>query len=64
MFLKYTNDLSQSLSGNGSYLYADGMHIFYQDKDIHPIEDVLTKEFETLCKWSIDNNPSVHFGDD
>ena len=35
------NDLPQSLSESGSYLYADDMCIFYQGKDIRKIEDVL-----------------------
>ena len=29
LFLIYINDLPQSLSENGSYLYADDMCIFY-----------------------------------
>ena len=35
LFLVHINDLSQSLTGSGSYLYAYDMCIFYQDEDIH-----------------------------
>ena len=27
---------------------------FYQDKNVHKIEDVLNKEFLTLCDWFVD----------
>ena len=33
--LVHISDLSQSLTGSGSYLYAYDMCIFYQDEDIH-----------------------------
>ena len=63
LFLIY-NDLPQSLSESGFYLYADDTCIFYQDKFIHKIEDVLTTEFSTLCKWFADNKLPIHFGED
>ena len=43
LYLICINDLPQSLSESGSYLYADDMCIFYQGKDIRKIEDVLSK---------------------
>ena len=48
LFSIYTNDLPQSFSESGFCLYADAddTYIFYQDK----IEDVLNKEFSTLCE--------------
>ena len=51
LFLIYINGLPQSLSELGSYFYADDMCIFYQDKDIHKIEDVQNKELSILCEW-------------
>ena len=33
-------------------------------KDVEKIEKVLNKEFSSLCEWFIDNNLSIHFGDD
>ena len=40
LFLLYVNDLPQSLSDKGSYLYADDTCIFYQHEDIKKIENV------------------------
>ena len=64
LFLLYANDLPQSLSNAGSYLYADYNCIFYQHEDVKNIESVLNKEFSTLCQWFIDNKLSIHFGED
>ena len=64
LFLLYVNDLPQSLSDAGSYLYADGNCIFYQHEDDKKIENVLNKEFSSLCQWFIDNKLSIHFGED
>ena len=55
LFLLYVNDLSQSLSDAGSYLYADDTCIFYQHEDVKKIENVLNKEFSSLYEWFIDN---------
>ena len=54
LFLLHVNDLSQSLSDAGSYLYADDTCIFHQYKDVKKIENVLNKEFLSLCQWFID----------
>ena len=62
LFLTYINDLPQLLSEYGSYLYADDTYIFYQDKGVHKIEDVVHKESSKLCEWFVDNRLSIHFG--
>ena len=62
LFLTYINDLPQLLSENGSYLYADDTYIFYQDKGVHKIEDVVHKESSKLCQWFVDDRLSIHFG--
>ena len=41
----YINELTQSLPESSSNLYAADTCFFYQDKDVHKIEDVLNKEF-------------------
>ena len=53
LFLLYINNFPQSLS------------VFYQEKEkkLQKIEDVLTKEFSTLCEWLVDNNMSIRFGE-
>ena len=63
LFLLCVTDLSQSLSGAGSYLHADDTCIFYQHEDVRKIENVLNKEFSSLCQWFIDNKLSIHFGE-
>ena len=42
-FLLHVNDLPQSLSKAGFYLYADDTCIFYQRKDIKKIKIFLNK---------------------
>ena len=64
LFLIYINDLPQSLSGSRPYLYVDDTCMFYQDKKIDEIEDVLKKEFSTCCAWFVDNRLLIHFGED
>ena len=56
LFLLYVNDLPQSLSDAGSYLYADDTCIFYQPEDVN--------KFSSFCQWFIDNQLSIHFGED
>ena len=55
LFLIYINDLPQSLSETTSNLYADDTCIYYQHRDIQKIENVLNKEFSSLCEWFINN---------
>ena len=60
LVLLYVNDLPQKLAP----IYADDTCIFYQHEDVHKIENVLNKEFSSLCKWFIGNKLSLHFGED
>ena len=39
-------------------MYGNDTCIFYQH------ENVLNKEFSSLCQWFIDNKLSIHFGED
>ena len=63
LFLLYVNDLPKSLSDTGSYLHADDMCIFYQLEDVRKTENVLNKEFLSLCQWFIDKKLSIHFAE-
>ena len=45
-------------------MYADDTCIFYQHEDVKKIENVLNKEFSSLCQWFIDNKLSIHFEED
>ena len=64
LFLLYVNDLPQSLSDAGSYLFADDTCVYYQHEDVKKTEDVLNKEFSSLCQWLIDKKLSIHFEED
>ena len=64
LFLIYINHLPQSLSQTAPDLHADDRCIYYQHRDIQKIENVLNKEFSSLCEWFIDNKLSIHFGED
>ena len=64
LFLLYVNDLPQSLSDAGSYLYADDTPVFSTSMRTLKIKNVLNKEFSSLCQWFIDNKLSIHFGED
>ena len=48
-FLLYVNDLPQSLSDVGFYLYTDDTCIFYQHEDVKKIGNFLNNEFSSLC---------------
>ena len=60
LFLLFVIDFPQSLSYAGSYCYADDTCIFYHHEDVKKIENVLNKEFSSLCQWFIDNKLSIH----
>ena len=38
--------------------------ISYQHENVKKIENVLNKEFSSLCQWFIGNMLSIHFGED
>ena len=63
-FRVHVNDLFQSLSEAGSYLYAGGTCMFYQQEDVKKIKSILNKKFSSLCQWFIKNKLSIHFGED
>ena len=37
--------------------------LFYQQKNIAEIENILNKEFANVCEWFVDNKMSIHFGE-
>ena len=64
LFLLYINDIPQVLSDTHTYLYADDTSIFYQQKDVAEIGNVLNKEFANVCEWFVHNKLSIHFAED
>ena len=45
-------------------LYADDTCLIYQGENTADIENNLTKNFNTLCDWFIDNKLSIHLGEE
>ena len=45
-------------------LYADDSCLVCTDRDINNIENVLNKNFNSLCDWFVDNKLSIHLGED
>ena len=64
LFLLYINDIPQVLSDTHTYLYADNTSIFYQQKGVAEIGNVLNKEFANVCEWFVHNKLSIHFAED
>ena len=62
LFLLYANVIPQAVS-HELLLYADDTCLICMRKDIKMIEDELNKDFNSLCKWLIDNKLSIHFGE-
>ena len=45
-------------------LYADDTCLMYTGKDIKTIEEQLNTDLSSLCDWFINNELSVHFGEE
>ena len=46
------------------YLYADNSCLLFQHKNVTEIKKQLTKDFSNICDCFVDNNLSIHFGED
>ena len=63
LFLLYVNDISGAVNSE-MLLYAEDTCLVFQAKDLDTISDRLNTEFNKLCEWFVDNNLSIHFGED
>ena len=45
-------------------LYADDTCLVYQHKNINKIENQLNEDFSNICNWFVDNELSIHSGED
>ena len=63
LFLLYVHDLKQAV-GCDLFLYADNSYLVYQHNDVSKIEQNLNKIFSEICDWFVDNQLSIHFGED
>ena len=63
LFLLYINDMPQ-VNHSNLFLYADDSRSIFQHIDVPTIEHQLNKDFANLCEWFIDNQLSIHLGED
>ena len=63
LFLVYINDIAEAVKSN-LFLYAYDSCLMYQHRDVEEIEKQLSKDFENVCDWFIDNKLSIHFEED
>ena len=63
LFVIYVNDMPQAVKSN-LFLYADDSCLMYQHRDVNEIKKELSKDFENVCNWFVDNKLSIHFGED
>ena len=64
LFLLHVNDMPRSLNKCKLLLYADDSCLLFQSKTLSEIEATLNQDFADLCDWFIDNELSIHFGED
>ena len=64
LFLIYINDMPQAFYKSNLFLYADDSCLMYQHRDVNEIKKQLSKDFENVCNWFVDNKLSIHFGKD
>ena len=63
LFLLCINDTQQAVDCD-LFLYAADTCLLFQHKDLDRIKEELTKNFSNICDWFVDNNSSIHFGED
>ena len=63
LFLLYVNDMLQAVNSE-LLLYADDICLIYMGKDTRTITEQLNRDFNSLCKWLLDNKLSIHFGEE
>ena len=59
----HVHDMAQAIKCD-IYLYADDSCLVYTGRDMHAIEDILNKNFNSLCDWFVENKLRIHFGED
>ena len=63
MFLIYVKNRPQAVKSN-LFLYFDNSCLMYQHRDVEEIEKQLNMNFGNTCDWFVDNNLTIHFGED
>ena len=63
LFLLYVHDMKQAVDCD-LFLYADNSYLVYQHNNASKIEQNLNKIFSKICDWFVDNQLTIHFGED
>ena len=63
LFLIYISDMSQAAEYD-LYLYANDLCLLFQHKNVTEIIKQLTKDFNSICDWFVDNKLNIHFGEE
>ena len=59
LFLIYVNDMKAAFN---CLLYADDSALLASSSDVSEIEDVLSRELESVSEWLVENHLSLHLG--
>ena len=61
LFLIYVNDMKAAVNCK-LLLYADDSALLASSSDVSEIEDVLSRELESVSEWLVENRLSLHLG--
>ena len=61
LFLIYVNDMKAAVKCK-LILYADDSALLASSSDVSEIEDVLSRELESVSEWLVENRLSLHLG--
>ena len=61
LFLIYVNDMKAAVKCK-LLLYADDSALLASSSDVSEIEDVLSRELESVSEWLVENRLSLHLG--
>ena len=61
LFLMYVNDMKAVVKCK-LLLYADDSALLASSSDVSEIEDVLSRELESVSEWLVENRLSLHLG--
>ena len=63
LFLVHVNNMPQAVKSN-LFLNANNTCLMHQHRDVEEIEKQLSKDFENVSDWFVNNKFSIHFGED
>ena len=61
LFLIYVNNMKAAVKCK-LLLYADDSALLASSSDVSKIEDVLSRELESVSEWLVENRLSLHLG--